>query len=647
MLMLVRIILLLSFLLMSAGSLEYINANESELDVDPPKYEHRSVWVATVPGMDFLKTEKEQMRAMGMDIPEGDVSADWPKEEAQSAEEHKEDLIEIIDNAYDAGMNAVIFQVVPRGNAFYESERLPWSHTLDDDNEAGVHPGWDPLETAIEEAHKRGMELHAWYNVGRVGDDGMPLPDEEPYHISQTNEEWLQHIGNQLWLDPGIPDAREWMEGNVMEIVENYDVDAIHFDFIRYPTGGFDSDSDTMDEYNPDDIEDLDDWRRNNLTSFVENIYPQVKEEKPWVKVGSAALGHYKSEEVGWAGAWGYEAAFQETREWLEMEIHDYLAPMIYWDIHWPNPRFEVLAHLWADDRRGRHVYLGTGPYQGFDTEEISAQIDTSRVADAQGNIHFSYRDVFPIVGDRVVDERYQINASIIPPMEWMDTDVPEAPELSIDEPVARQHPEGAELQEDEQVVNLQWNDQDFETEEGDDLIRYAVYRYNGDAEPDKEDVQEDAMSLVGITGETEYTDIAPPAAHDNFYYYVSALNRNNNESDLSNPAETEVLVSSDDEPELASEHRLHQNYPNPFNPVTEISYELASEAEVELTVYDVTGREVVTLKEGTVQSAGTHTARFDGSDLASGIYLYRLEVRDAATGADLHTDTRRMTLIK
>lgn len=640
MLMLVRTILLkLILFFVLAGTSTYA----SDLDVDPPKYEHRSVWVATAHSLDFPKIFGED--ALRADIPERKEIADWPESSTQSAEDQKEDLIEIIDYSHQQGLNAVIFQVVPRGDAFYESERLPWSHHLT--GTAGEHPGWDPLEVAVEEAHKRGMELHAWYNVGRVGDQTQPLPDSEPYHIYQEHEEWVHNIDGSFWLDPGIPDARDWMTENVMEIVDNYDVDAIHFDFIRYNTSGYDSDSETMEQYNVNDIDNINDWRRDNLYEFLRDVYPAVKEEKPWVKVGSTPVGHYQSGDVPWSALWGYDAVFQDSRGWLEEGINDYIVPQIYWDIGWPNPRFEVLAHQWASDKRGRHVYLGKGPYrQEIGREEITAQIDTTRTTDADGSVYFRYDNIHTIVGRPILEDRYSLNASIIPPMEWMDADVPEAPELSIDDPIARQNPSGGELQDEEQVVHLSWNDQDFETEDGDDLIRYAVYRYNGDVEPDKEDVQEDAMSLIGITGETSYTDVAPPAAHDNFYYYVSALNRNNNESGLSNPAATEVLVSSDDEPELASDHRLHQNYPNPFNPVTEISYELASDAQVELTVYDVTGRKITTLREGT-ESAGTHTATFDASSLASGVYMYRLMVSDDATGSLLHSETRRMTLVK
>ena len=634
-------LLILTFMIAGFGK----SAANPEPDVTPPKFEHRSVWLTTAHSLDFPKLAAEK-HGLQHTEPEAGQVQDWPSEDAETASEQKEDLIEIIQTSYEEGLNAIMFQVVPRGDALYESERLPWSDVLT--GTAGEDPGWDPLEVAIEEAHKRGMELHAWYNANNVANEGQPMPDEEPLHVTQQHEDWMELKDGVYYLNPGIPDTREWMKENVLEIVENYDIDAIHFDYLRYATSGFDSDSQTMEEYNENDIEELDDWRRDNVNEFLRDAYPAIKEVKPWVKVGSSAIGNYKQGTFPWSPHWGYDHAYQESRLWLEEEVIDYLAPMIYHDIDYPTPRFEDIVHDWVDNNYGRQIFIGKGPYIDEVMDEINDQIDTTRASGADGSVYFRYDHIEPpVVGDAPLEERYDINASIIPPMEWMDTDVPEAPELSIDEPVARQNPEGTELQEDEQVVNLQWNDQDFETEEGDDLIRYAVYRYNGDAEPEKEDVQENAMSLVGITGETEYTDIAPPAAHDNFYYYVSALNRNNNESDLSNAAVTEVLVSSDDEPELASEHRLHQNYPNPFNPATEISYELVSEAEVELTVYDVTGREVVSLKEGAVQSAGTHTARFDGSQLSTGVYLYQLEVRDAATGADLHTDTRRMTLIK
>ncbi len=634
--MLVRI-LTFSFIIVTASFFSALAGS----DVPPPKLEHRSVWIATAHSLDFPKM---MAKKNGYDHSDRLNVQDWPSPDAETAEEKKQDLIDIIETSHEIGLNAVIFQVVPRGDAFYQSERLPWSHHLT--GTAGQDPGWDPLEVAIEEAHKRGMELHAWYNVGRIGDPSQPLPGQEPFHVYQDHEEWVQVVTRddgveEFWLDQGIPDARDWMVDNVMEIVENYDMDAIHFDFIRYPSGGFDSDSETMEQYNVNDIDDINDWRRDNINEFLRDVYPSIKEYKPWVKVGSTPVGHYTNvPEFTWGAFYGYDNAFQDSRGWLEEEINDYIAPQIYWDIGDDYaPKFDVILNDWANDMRGRHVYIGKGPYQvSIDKDEITAQIDSTRKAEVHGSVFFRYDNVSPdVFGEVIVEDRYSLNAAIVPPMEWMDTNIPEVPQFK--EPVAR-------ILENDAHVNLSWNDQDFETADGDTLIRYAVYRVNALSEPDPEVVKEDGSNLLAITGKTEFSDNPPAVSRGNYYYYVSALNRNNNESSLSDPYEADAPVSSEEESEIVKTHRLNQNYPNPFNPKTEISYELALEAHVELTVYDITGRKVTTLHEGR-ESAGEHSVSFDASRLSSGVYLYRLNVREGSGGASVHTETRRMTLVK
>jgi len=370
-------------------SLGWINAL-AQIPEETPKNEFRAVWLTTNFGLDF-PSKKD-------DAPEFiDPGSDWPAtlpgQTSFSPEQQKKELINIIQSASDIGLNAIIFQVVPRADAFYQSERLPWSSLLT--GTMGEDPGWDPLEVLIRESHKRGMEVHAWVNIGRVGNVDMPMPDKHPLHITQTNEEWIEIVDDDYWLNHGIPDAREWKVQNINEIVENYDVDAIHLDFIRYPTGGFNNDQETFERYNENNIEDIDDWRRDNFTEFIRKLYPSIKELKPWVKVGATPVGHYRTGDFPWPALWGYDDVFQDSRTWLQEEINDYIIPQIYWTSG-GEPDFDALVSDWSQNHFNREVYIGKGPFNADVRTQISNQIDFTRQSGAGGSAFFRFEHIEP-----------------------------------------------------------------------------------------------------------------------------------------------------------------------------------------------------------------------------------------------------------
>jgi uncharacterized lipoprotein YddW (UPF0748 family) len=560
--------------------------------VEPPKHEFRSAWVATAGGLD------------------------WPRGSSAAAQEAS--LRQLIRAMKAQGMNAVVFQVVPRGDAYYQSERLPWSRRLS--GQVGVDPGWDPLQVAIEESHRLGMELHAWYNVGRMGDVGSAdLGNEnqpEPKHVYFTNPDYVRTQGTEIWLQHGLPEARQWALENVMEIVRNYDVDAVHFDFVRYPTGGYDDDVYVFIENNPRNKTNLGDWRRENITMFMEAVYDSVKSVKPLVKVGSTPVGHYR-QSGGWPAGFGYSQFYSDSRRWLREGIHDYLAPQLYWDIGSQcNPSFQWLVHDWLDESYDRHIYVGTGPYQCGGVGELPAQIDTTRAAGAAGHMHFRWRTV----ENTTYGGRYAQQA-IVPPMDWLDMSVPSAPSAA-----------GFEwLAEDTTWVRLEWDASfsgDVETR------RYAVYKVRSETEPDFEEVVADGAYLYALTGETELYDQPRQA---NTYYFVTALSQNNVESEP-------VMINlegraTSTENELIAGFTLEQNYPNPFNPTTTIEYSLDRSQVVSLRVFNALGQEVAVLVDGATP-AGVHSVRFDAQSLPSGTYFYVLD-------AGGRTVTRAMMLIK
>ena len=575
---------------------------------EPPKKEFRSFWLATAGGMD------------------------WPPN-TTNANTQREALRDIIHNAKAMGLNAVVFQVVPRGDAFYESERLPWSSFLTGGPHVGVpgqDPGWNPLEFAIEEAHKIGLELHAWYNVYMANRETYDRsPDSDPPHVFYSNPEWIEQVpqdggGVWNWINPAIPEAREWIVGNVVEIVENYDVDAVHFDFIRYGTN-YERDDSLMQVHNPAELTNISDWRRENINMFVRDVYAAVKDIKPWVKVGSTPVGHYRTA-GGWAAGYGYSQYYQDSRGWAGEGVHDYVAPQLYWDIGAPGdggshaPRFEWLVDDWTNDMRGRHYYIGTGPYRVEIKPQISAQIDTVRNSPAPGHMHFSYRNIL----DNPFGDSYR-SMAIIPPMPWMSMRIPDR----VNDLAYEVHGRS---------VNITWEEPTPGRGETDPFFRYVIYRALASQVISDQAIIDNPAYIVDITGERTFID-EPDAGSEgeDYIYYVTALSRNYVEGDFVKA--DIIVVSAEDETLVAHSLELEQNYPNPFNPATEISFSVPAGEHVRLTVFDVLGREVAILVNEE-RSAGAHSVTFDASEHSSGIYLYRLET----AGQQI---TRKMMLIK
>jgi uncharacterized lipoprotein YddW (UPF0748 family) len=474
------------------------------------KRELRGVWIATA------------------------IQLDWPR--TLDKELQQDRLHEYIRRAYDIGLNSIFFQVVARGDAMYRSERLPWSPWLT--GTPGGDPGWDPLAYAIECAGMYGMELHAWFNVFLVGNIGNTPKSlySTPAHIVFTSPEWIDTVDNSEWINPGNPEARQWIHDTVLELVENYDIDGIHFDYIRYSTSGLPSDPELYEQYAESGNTGIDDWRRENINQFVRTVYSSIKERKPWVKIGSAVTGSYQYYPDAPPSNWGYSDVFQESRLWLQEGVHDYVAPMVYRAIGnepepgriYPSPDFVYLSQDWVSNSFDRHVYIGLGVYRDFIREELDIQIDTLRYIGADGQISFRYEH---IAADPPFSDRY-MNRSLIPVMPWGDTE----PTPPVTDFAFSRH-------SDKPVSVLQW-------EQPEDIIRrFVIYRFSDNNLPESEMI--DAKHIDHITNKLYYN---PDFIDDGkFYFAVTALDRNNNESGLSPvvriyPPEIPILISPADD---------------------------------------------------------------------------------------------------
>ena len=562
-----------------------------------PKKEFRSVWVTTAWGLD------------------------WPKTTSTSGQQSS--LIRILDQMVGQNMNAIVFQASARGDAYYQSERLPWAYNLT--GTPGNDPGWDPLQFLIDEAHKRGMEVHAWFNafaVAYVSANDAPASADIPnvlhnyiewmeYDLVEQNDNSIDTVYNG-WMNPGIPEAREWQVANVMELVENYDIDAIHFDRIRYASGGYTRDNTLMAEHNPEGIGTLADWRRWNVTEFVRMVHEGVQEIRPSVRVGVTPLGHYDAGSTdGWGAGYGYSSVFQDTRYWAEMGYVDYIAPQIYWDIGTTTPpRFAYIVNDWVEKRRNdRFIYVGIAAYQPYVRSELGQQIDTSRAKGADGQLFFRNDNI----ATSTFSGRYD-RIAIVPPMTWRNMIEPN-PVNNLAYDITGNN------------ILLTWDEPDPGRGETDPFFRYLVYRAKTSQVISGQLIIDNPEHLIALTGERTLVD-EPEAGNDgeDYTYFVTALSRNNVEGDYIRVDAT--IVSTDEEPMVAQAFELDQNYPNPFNPTTNIAFTMPVTSHVTLEVFDVTGRLITTLVDEN-RSAGSHTVTWDASEVASGVYLYRLQAGD------------------
>lgn len=552
-----------------------------------PLFESRGVWFATVLG-----------------------DGNWPVSALDSAEKQAADLRNRIQHAHSLGLNTFVFQAVARGDAMYESSRLPWSARL---RAAAVHPGYDPLQVAIDEAHRLGMELHAWINVNRIGDLSTVEQFESasnPGHVYYESPGWVQNLSGALWLDPSFPEARQWLVDNTMEIVENYDVDAVHFDFLRYPSGGLPDDGASY-QFDNRGFDNIADWRRDNITQFVRDVSAAIWENHPWVVVGSAPFGNYENFDGAWPAAWALTDVFQESRKWLTEGIQDYVAPQIYFGIGrtpegtntYDSPDFTYLVNEWVDESSNRPVFVGHGPYKSVVLAELDTQVDVTREAEAAGQYYFRYDHIKSFD----FSTAYPSRALPAPMRHRFEAAAPTVPQLI-----------SAETETDDQentTVTLEWSPSVGSA--ADPLRGYAIFSSNSGIP-----FTGGGETLVASVWGTENTYSGPePAAGSS--YQVVAISRLGSISAPSNIL-TGVPVGVET---LANDIRLELEtiYPNPASNRLSVAYQIGTSTEFDIRVFDIVGREVMS-QQARPATTGLNTFQLDIRDLPTGLYAIVLQ---------------------
>lgn len=320
-----------------------------QIDPTSHKRQFRGVWIASVHNLD------------------------WPSKPGLSVRKIKKEYIKQIEKLKELGMNAVIVQIRPTGDAFYPSTYEPWSEFLT--GEQGVEPkaGFDPLEFMINETHKRAIEFHAWFNPYRAIRNNLEAK-LSPKHIYNQHPDWFVSYGKDMYFDPGVEPARKFVEKVIADVVTRYDIDAVHFDDYYYPyrlegqafpdtlsfamnARGFTSDS-------------KEDWRRDNINLLVHELYDTINQIKPWVHFGISPFGVWRNKSKDPDGSntetlqTNYDDLYGDAQAWLRNGWLDYIIPQCYQYMGRDIMDYRIVTRWWNDHNYGVNFYIGQGSFR-------------------------------------------------------------------------------------------------------------------------------------------------------------------------------------------------------------------------------------------------------------------------------------------
>lgn len=331
-----------------------------------------SALAAFRPNDGFAVRAEDEMRGVW-------VSAVWnldfPRTPAQDAESLRAELTTLMDNVQKMGFNTIFFQVRPAADALYPSSVFPWSKYLTGEQGTAPQGEFDPLEFAIEQAHKRGIALHAWINPYRVTaspNDNEKLSSDNP---AVLHSDWVvTHTDGKMYFDPGRPEVEQLVLDGIQEITDRYQVDGIHLDDYFYPGEEF-ADEASFAAYG-NGYTDVGDWRRSNIDRLIEKIHA-ITAQKPEMTFGVSPSGIWANKKTNplgsdTSGKQSYYTAYADSRGWVKKGYVDYLIPQVYWNIGLEIADFQVLTNWWADVARGTNVkmYLGLAAYKNIDATD-------------------------------------------------------------------------------------------------------------------------------------------------------------------------------------------------------------------------------------------------------------------------------------
>jgi len=507
--MFTRLTLLYIFLVLTSFS------SRSQITNTIPKREFRGVWVATV------------------------ANIDWPSKPGLSTEMQQQELLRILDEHQQSGLNAIMFQIRPAADSYYAKSREPWSKYLNGKQGRAPSPFYDPLEFAIAEAHKRGIELHAWFNPYRAA---MNLNASElaPDHIIRKHPEWFFNYDGKKLFNPGIPEVREYIVSVVLDVVRNYDIDGVHFDDYFYPypeSGQVVQDAEQYRIYGGE-FDNIGDWRRNNVDMLIKELSDSIHFVKRFVKFGISPFGIWRNksqdpEGSESTGLQGYSALFADARKWVKEGWIDYVNPQVYFPFFYRAAPYEKLVDWWSNNAFGKHVYIGQGVYRAIEKREgwnnnwsqLPDQVRYLRQNPrVQGSVYFSSKSLTSNLAgfqDSLRNDFYKHQA-LPPQMLWLD-EIPPLSPLLLQATVTNNG-----------FCVLNWQEP-YMARDNETAYGYVIYRFNAGEAINLED----ATKILRVSYDkklTSFTDYNLQRGVQ-YQYVVTALDRVKNESLPSNTA--------------------------------------------------------------------------------------------------------------
>lgn len=339
------------------------------------------------------------------------ANRDWPSKPGLTAAEQRAELLAFLDTAVARRLNAVVFQVRPTADALWPSRYEPWAEYLT--GVQGRDPGWDPLGTAVREAHRRGLELHAWFNPYRVANHTDPTR-LIPTHPARLHPEWVVTYGGKLYYNPGLPEVRRFVQDAMLDAVARYDIDGVHWDdyFYPYPVAGQVFDDDAAYERYGAGFPDRAAWRRDNIDRLVRETAGRIKRLDRRVRFGISPFAVWRNQATDplgsdtRAGVQTYDDLYADTRTWVREEWIDYIVPQVYWNIGFAAADYAKLVPWWAEVVRGTgvHLYIGEALYKAGDPAQPAPWQDPAELSrhltfdrdhpQVRGNVYFSAKEV-------------------------------------------------------------------------------------------------------------------------------------------------------------------------------------------------------------------------------------------------------------
>ena len=357
-----------------------------KIELAPCLREFRGIWIATV------------------------MNIDWPASANDAYHKQQEDFIKLLDYYRSLNFNAVIVQIRTSGDAFYKSKYSPWSRYLTGKEGQKPNTSEDPLSWMVLEAHRRGMEFHAWLNPYRATVD-LKTRSLSPQHDFFKHPKWMIKYDGRYYYNPGLPEVRAHLVNVIREVVQNYDIDAIHFDDYFYPFKHkvVFNDTASFKKYGKPG-QQLDDWRRDNVSRLISEVNRTIKQDKPWVQFGISPFGVWRNianDPNGSntrAGQTNFDNLYADVLTWMKNGWIDYLIPQLYWSIDYNKASYRELVGWWARNSYNTKIYIGNGPYKIRNDKddawnnpmEIPNQLSLSRITpNIFGNAYFSAKSMY------------------------------------------------------------------------------------------------------------------------------------------------------------------------------------------------------------------------------------------------------------